>query len=171
MPPPAEYLPPPPDASLSGAGYPPPPSGGPPRRSRTPLAITAAIAVIAVLAAAGFLVYKFVLTGKSDEEQIKALVQNVTAHQNNADGPGLLTLLCSHAQGHNPATSEMLRNEINQYGTVATSVTDIHVTGDRATAVVTTTMSKSPNDQNPDTWLFTKEGGSWKYCPSSDNSG
>jgi hypothetical protein len=168
-PPQAGHPPPPPDPYQSGAGYPPPPSGAP-QRSRAPIAIAALIAVIAVLAG-GFFAYKYVFAGNSDEDQIKALVQNVTAHQNNADGPGLLTLDCSYAKAHNPATSEMLRNEINEYGTVATSVTDIHVTGDRATAVVTTTMSKSPNDHNPDTWSFTKEGGSWKYCPSADNSG
>jgi hypothetical protein len=169
-PPQAGYPPPPPDPYQSGAGYPPPPSAGP-QRSRAPIAIAALIAVIAAVLAGGFFAYKYVFAGNSDEDQIKALVQNVTAHQNNADGPGLLTLLCSYAKAHNPATSPMLRNEINQYGTVATSVADIHVTGDRATAVVTTTMSKSPNDHNPDTWSFTKEGGSWKYCPSSDNSG
>jgi hypothetical protein len=62
------------------------------------------------------LVYKFVFTGRSDEDQIRALVQNVTAHQNSADGPGLLPLLCQWARGQNPATSEMLRGAINDEG-------------------------------------------------------
>ena len=66
-PPPPSALPPPPpsDAPPSGAGHPPPPSGGSLQRSRTPIAVIGAVAVIAVLAVAGVLVYKFVLTGSS----------------------------------------------------------------------------------------------------------
>ena len=165
------YPPPPPDANQSGAGHPPLPSGGPPRRSQTPIAVTAVIGVIGVLAVGGFLVYKFVLTGRSEEDQIRALVQNVTAHQNSADGPGLLPLLCERARGQNPGTSEMLRDAINDEGTITASVSDIHVTGDRATAVVISTRSKSPSETARVTDSFVKEDGSWRFCGTSDNSG
>jgi hypothetical protein len=113
------------------------------------------------------LAYKYVFA-KSDADQINALVQNVTADQNNADGPGLLTLLCTTARGRNPATSEMLRNDVNEYGTVATSVTDIRVTGDRATAQVTTTRSKQAGESDTETQSFAKENGSWKVCPAAE---
>jgi hypothetical protein len=124
------------------------------------------MAAIAALAVGGLLAYKYVFA-KSDADQIKALVQNVTADQNNADGPGLLTLLCTTTRGRNPATSEMLRNDVNEYGTVATSVTDIRVTGDRATAQVTTTRSKQAGESDTETQSFAKENGSWKVCPAA----
>lgn len=166
--------PPPPPASAPPAPPPPPsqePQWGPPvappgavqrKRSRAPILIAALVA-IAALAVGGVLVYKFVL-GKSDEDQIKDLVQNVTTHQNNADGPGLLPLLCTKSRGQNPATSQMLRSEIDDQGTAATSVADIRVTGDHATATVTTTRSKYPDDHEPETWSFAKENGAWTWC-------
>jgi hypothetical protein len=58
--------------------------------------ITAVIAAIAVLAVGGLLAYKYVFA-KSDADQVKALVQAVTADQNKADAAGLLTLSCSAA--------------------------------------------------------------------------
>ena len=129
--------------------------------------VTAVVAAIAVLAVGGLLAYKYVFA-KSDADQVKALVQAVTADQNKADAAGLLTLSCSAARGRNPPTSEMLRNDINEYGTVATSVTDIRVTGDRATAQVTTTRSNQPGESTTDTQSFLKESGSWKVCPADE---
>jgi hypothetical protein len=130
--------------------------------------------VIAVLAIAGVVVYKFAL-GDSDEDQIKGVVKTLTDDYNNADGAGMATLYCGQAtkgpRGSKAliglVTSEMLREDLDEYGTVATSVTDIRVTGDRATAVVTTTRSKSPNDVNKETDPFVKENGGWKVCPAS----
>jgi hypothetical protein len=126
--------------------------------------VVAVIAAAVVLSVAGVLGYKFFLAGKSDEDQIRALVQNVTAAQNNADGPGLLKLDCAYAQARNPATSQMLRNDLNDQGAVATSVADVRVSGDHATAAVTTTRSKYPNEKATETWSFVKENGSWKWC-------
>ncbi len=82
--------------------------------------VIAAIVAVVVLAVAGVLGYKFFLSGNSDEDQIRALVQNVTTAQNNADGPGLLKLDCAYSQARNPATSQMLRDELNDQGSVAT---------------------------------------------------
>jgi hypothetical protein len=131
--------------------------------------VAAVIGVVAVLTVAGGLAYKFLLTGNSDEDQIKALVQNVTAHENNADGPGLLPLLCTYDRGHNPSTSQILRKEVDQYGTATTSVTDIHITGDQATATVTTIRSNMPGETYPHNRSFAKENGSWQYCGDSND--
>lgn len=162
-PPPAAPLQPPPPSQDPQWGPPVQPPGAVQRkRSRAPILIAAVVA-IAALAVGGVVVYKFVL-GKSDEAQIKDLVQNVTTHQNNADGPGLLPLLCTKSRGQNPATTQMLRAEIDDQGTAATAVADIRITGDHATATVTTTRSKYPDDHEPETWAFVKENGAWTWC-------
>lgn len=126
--------------------------------------VIAVVAAVVVLAVAGVLGYEFFLSGNSDEDQIRALVQNVTTAQNNADGPGLLKLDCAYSQARNPATSQMLRNDLNDQGSVATSVADVRVSGDHATASVTTTRSKYPDEHATETWSFVKEKGSWKWC-------
>ncbi|WP_131806116.1 hypothetical protein [Mycobacterium alsense] len=137
----------------------------------TLVTVVAVLIAVAVLAVGGVLGYQRVIAPKLAENQIKTLVQNVTNAQNNADGQGLLQLDCERARGQNPVTSQMLRNDIDEEGTVATTVTNVHVTGDRATATVTTTRSKSPDDHMPETWSFVKEKGSWKWCGRADNSG
>jgi hypothetical protein len=132
----------------------------PQRAGRGPIVIAAVIAAFCV---GGVLAYKYVFSS-SDEDQIRAIVKAATADQNNADGPGMLTLICTKDRGSNPATSEMLRNANNEQGALATSVTDVRITGDRATARVNIKMSKFPNDETPETWSFVKENGSWKWC-------
>lgn len=183
-PPPASTLPPPPSSAQSvppppppdpQAQWPPPgqPSGaGAPRRSRTPIVIAAVIAAAVVLAVAGVVGYKFFLAGGSDEDQIRALVAKFTSDFNNADGAGIGSLMCSEVTKA-PAgtgafaaayTGEQLRAYLDEYGTVSTSVANIHVTGNRATAEVTTTASKSPGNPSTDTDSFAKENGNWKLC-------
>lgn len=162
-PPPPAPLPPPSQQQPQWSPPGPTPNAPPRKRSRAPL-VVAAVVAIAALAVAGVFGYKFLLGGKSDEDQIKALVQNVTTHQNNADGPGLLPLMCTKSRGQNPATSQMLRSAVDDQGTSATTVTEVRVTGDHATATVTTTRSKYPEDHEPETWAFVKENGTWTWC-------
>ncbi len=167
FPPPTPYLPPP---SMQQAQWPPPtptPGGPPQRGSRVPIVLIAVAAVLVFLTAAGVLAYKFVFKGSSDEDQIRKLVQTATTDENNADGPALTALVCSTARGRT-ATSEEIRDGLNEDGTYATSVTDIHVTGDRATATIITTRSKSPNDKSREPATFVKENGSWKLCPTAE---
>jgi hypothetical protein len=156
----------PPPADLSGA----------PQRSRKPVLIGALTgAVVLVAAAAGF--YYFVYN--SDEHQIKAVTQQFTDMYNNGDGAGLTKLFCSQGLGTSPdatgsalvlafagpAMNSQLRDELNQTGPITVSVSDIHVTGDRAMAKLTTTASKT-NQQQTENEAYVKEGGSWKVCPS-----
>jgi hypothetical protein len=68
-------------------------------------------------------------------------------------------------------TSANLSEMISEQGTVTTAVSDIRVTGDRATATVTSTWSKSPNEPSSETDVFVKENGSWKVCGANDGSG
>ncbi len=173
-PPPAPSVPPPPSPDAQPQWPPPgqPSGGGEPQRSRAAKVIAAVIAAAVVLAVAGVVGYKFFLAGDSDEAQIRALVAKFTTEFNNADGAGVGSLMCSETTKA-PAgvgafaaayTSEQLRAYLDEYGTVSSSVAEIHVTGNRATAQVTTTASKSPGNPSTDTDSFVKENGSWKLC-------
>jgi ketosteroid isomerase-like protein len=134
--------------------------------------VTVAVIVAAVaLAGAGVFAYKY-LAGGSDEDQIKALVARFTTDFNNADGSAIASLTCSEGNKI-PAgagafvvgyTSEKLRDYLDEYGTISTSVANVHVTGDRATAQVTTVGSRAPGQPNVETDSFAKENGSWKVC-------
>jgi hypothetical protein len=153
----------------------------PQKRSRTSIAVIAAIGTVAVLAVAGVLVYKFVLPGgaTSPEGQIRTLVKTFATDFNNADGAALATLMCGQPKqtsGFSKAVMGSLASEnvseiISDQGTITTAVSNIRVTGDRATATVTTTWSKSPNEPTSETDLFVKENGSWKVCGTNDGSG
>lgn len=146
----------------------------------------AVIGVVIVLAVAAGLVYKFVYL--SPERQIKAVVKTMTDSYNNADAAGALAVFCDQMKNENGiptnngvmklliglSGSSGMRQQLDQTGPMTTSVSDIHVTGDRATAVVTATYSKSPNQPETETDPFVKEHGAWKLCPppdTSDNSG
>jgi hypothetical protein len=180
-PPPSNLPPPPPDQQ---AHWPPPgqtPGGVPQQQSRISIPVIGVMAAIAVLAVAGVLVYKFVLSGgsSSPEGQIRALVKTFTTDFNNADGAGLAAIVCGQPKqtsGISKAlmgtfTRANLSEMISEQGTVTASVSNIRVTGDRATATVTTTWSKSPNEHTPETDVFVKENGSWKVCGPADGSG
>jgi ketosteroid isomerase-like protein len=146
----------------------------------------AVIGGVAVLAVAAGLAYKFVLPRiSSPEDQIRGVVTAFNNDYNNADFAGLMTLVCDQSKGDlgglkalsvlkdlgEAEASDQLRQMRDEKGTATTSVTDIRVTGDRATATVTTTFSKSPSDSGSETDSFGKENGSWKICFPPDNSG
>jgi uncharacterized protein DUF2510 len=185
LPPPPPNLPPPPPPPASNVPPPPPgyqaqwappgqmPGGPPQRRSRGLVLIIAAVAAIAVLAVGGVLVYKFVWPGTDTPEgQIKALVKAFTTDYNNADAAGIAGLVCGQSKNAGPSTallgslgSAELRELISDKGTITNAaVSNIHVNGDRATATITVTMSKSPNESTPETDAFAKENGRWKMC-------
>lgn len=132
--------------------------------------------IVLVAAAAGFYVFFY----NTDEHQIRAVTKEFVTDYNNGDGTGLAKLLCSQALGAPPGTSgfligvagsamnSQLQNELNDKGTASLSLSDIHVTGDRATATVTTTYSKTPSDKQTETDPYVKENGAWKLCPADN---
>jgi hypothetical protein len=185
-PPPSSALPPPPynPPPPGQPQWPPPPNGGPPQRSRSRIPIIAITGVVIVLAvAAGLLVYKFVYN--SPERQIKAVVATMTDGYNKSDIAGIMTVFCDQVKNENgiPTNNGVMKvlvglngngglsDQLAKTGPLTTSVSDIHVTGDRATAVITTIASKSPNEPDKETDPFVKEHGSWKFCPPPDTSG
>jgi hypothetical protein len=189
LPPPPPDLPPPPPPNLpppppdQQAQWPPPdqtPGSVPQKRPWTSIPVLAVVGVVAVLAVAGVLVYKFVLTGGSNspEGQIRALVKTFSTDFNNADGAALATIMCGQPKQYGflkdltgSITSESLSEMISEQGTVTLSVSNIKVTGDHATATVTSTWSKAPKESTPETDSFVKENGTWKVCGPVDGSG
>ncbi|ORV50925.1 hypothetical protein AWC05_28365 [Mycobacterium florentinum] len=137
--------------------------------------IVAAIAVVAVLAVAGVFGYKYFIAGKSDEEQITALVATFATDFNNADGAGIDSLICggktklSGVGGAFAAayTSDGLRGILDENGAVSMSVANIRVNGNHATAQVTSTWSKSPTSPSTESSSFAKENGNWTICDAS----
>ena len=137
--------------------------------------IAAVVAAAVVLAVAGVFGYKHFIAGGSDEDQIRALVANLTTDFNNADGAAMATLMCGEIKkgaGVSGAfiaayASDQLRTKLDENGTASTSLANVHVTGNRATAQVTTLWSKSPGNPNTETESFVKENSSWKLCDAS----
>jgi hypothetical protein len=148
-----------------------PSRAGPAQRSRTPIVIMAVLAV-AVVAVAGVLVWVFAFRGSnasesSPEDQIRALMKNVDNYLNNADAAGLASLLCDaqkNSPGRHVHTDDQLRKQRDVVGLEASSVADIHVAGDDATARVTVSWSKAPQDDATETVKFVRENGGWKVC-------
>lgn len=165
-PPSAQPLPPPPSGQQPQWSPPAPaPNAGPRQRSRAPF-IAIAVVAVAVLAVAAVLVYKFVLTGKSDEDQIRAVVQSFTNDWNSSDTAGLASLGC-HQAGTPYVDKLDFAQSRAEVGAISSSVTGIHITGDHATADVTMTQSQPPHDTDTGTFTLAKENGTWKVCDIS----
>jgi hypothetical protein len=144
------------------------------------------LAVVVALAVAGFLGYQFLWN--TPERQIKATVQSFTDDYNSSNVSGMLALMCDETKSASgiptnngvaaalialSGTAGLSQDGVGKTGTLTASVSDIHVTGDRASGVVTMTSSKSPNPEK-DNATFAKENGGWKVCfppDTSDNSG
>ena len=151
------------------------PRASPPKRSRTAILIMAAIAVT-VVAAAGVLMSVFAFNGSnaadtSPEGQIRSLMKNADNYLNNADAAGLASLLCD-AQKNSPSvhvhTGDQLRKQRDVAGLETSSATDINVAGDQATATVSVTWSKAPQDDLTENVKFVRENGRWKVCGKAD---
>ena len=85
--------------------------------------------------------YKYFFA-RSDEDQIRALVATFDKDYNNADAAGLMTLVCSQPAGDlstlkalsalkslgEAAFAQELRRQVDESGSAATSVANIHVT-------------------------------------------
>jgi hypothetical protein len=143
----------------------------PAQRSRNPIVIMAVLAA-AVVAGAGVLIWVVALKGgnaseSSPEDQIRALMKNVDNYLNNGDAAGLASLLCN-AQKNSPRrhvhTDDQLRKQRDVVGLETTSVADIHIAGDNATARLTVSWSKAPQDDVTETVKFVRENGGWKVC-------
>jgi serine/threonine protein kinase len=92
-----------------------------------------------------------------DSDQIRQLVQTWTDAFNNRDLGTMTSLMCSGSQ---LPRNIFLPNDIR--GTMSSQVTNINVTGDRATANIINTWSSGSG--NAETDIYGRENGSWKIC-------
>lgn len=147
---------------------------GPPRRShKAAWIILGVVAVVAVLtglvlalaggggrAAAGRVPYG------SAESQIRQTVKHLDDAYNFSDASALIALTCDERKDspsfHAPSDTE-LRRMLQLTGPETTAVTDIVVTGNRATSRVTTTFARALSKPSG-AEVFVREGGVWKIC-------
>jgi hypothetical protein len=97
-----------------------------------------------------------------DEGQIKQVVQAWTDAFNNRDLAGMQSAMCSGSAADLPSNVFQLRD---RYGPFTNSVSNVKVSGDRATATVTSTWSNS-NGTGGERFddSFAVESGAWKIC-------
>ena len=159
-------------------GWPPgqqPSRGGSAQRSRTSIVMMAALAAL-VVAVAGVLIWVFAFRGSnasesSAEDQIRALMKSVDNYLNNADAAGLASLLCDvqkNVPGRHGHTDDQLRKQRDVVGLETSTVSDVHLAGDHATARVSISWSKAPQDDVTKTVEFVQENGGWKVCGEAD---
>ena len=171
---------PPPMGPPSGdqPGWPPgqrPPRGDSAQRPRTPIVVLAVLAAV-VVGVAGVLIWVFAFSGSnasesSPEDPIRALMKSVDNYLNNADAAGLASLLCDaqkNAPGRRVHTDDQLRKQRDVVGLETSTVSDIHIAGEHATARVSISWSNAPQDDLTKTVEFVQENGGWKVCGEAD---
>ena len=90
---------------------------------------------------------------------------------NNDDAAGLASLLCDaqkNSPGFNAHTNDQLRKQRDALGLETSSVEDIDVAGDHATAKVNISWSKAPQYDLTQIVKFVRENGGWKVCGPAD---
>jgi hypothetical protein len=138
--------------------------------------VITAVTAAAVVAVAGVLIWVFAFkgsnaSGTSPEDQIRVLMKTTDNYLNNADAAGLASLLCDaqkNSPGRHVHTDDQLRKQRDVVGLETSSVTDINVAGDHATATVSVSWSKAPQSDLTETVKFVRENGGWKVCGPAD---
>lgn len=155
-------------------------------RSRKPVAVIGSFAALVVFAASGCLLhhdrdsYSSTSSGsssKSPEDQIRAVIAGEDQEYNDNNLAFDPQLECEALKpGYAKYVEDYLLKQRAEFGTRSSTLADIQVTGDSATADVTNKFQKDPD--NPDTYggKFVKEGGRWKDCtpmepPDTDSGG
>ena len=136
-----------------------------------------AVLAAAAVAVAGVLIWVFAVKGRNDsesspEDQIRALMKSVDNDLNTADAAGLASLLCDaqkNSPGRHVHTDDQLRKQRDAVGLETSTVTDIHIAGDNATATVSISWSKAPQDELAETVKYSLEAGGWKVCGVAEN--
>jgi hypothetical protein len=162
-PPPLQQLPPvysaPYGQPYPGSPFAPNPYA-PPKRSKKGLWIALGLlGALAVIAVAVVVVIN--LIGPSDQEQITSTINNFAEAVDKGNLPKAVTFMCSEeaqqvTERHNyDANSGDTMEPTNR---LPVNVTDVHVTGDTATAQLTRPPQKAQ------TLHLKKEAGAWKLC-------
>jgi hypothetical protein len=118
----------------------------------TAMPILAALAIVGIALAAVFLVRLF----RGDEEPDELQRSDYTDFR---------TFTCVAQQGNETQVIADQRRSAEAKGPrFVDDVTDVAVTGDRATATVVYHFEKSPDDKVSAPMTFVREDGAWKVC-------
>jgi hypothetical protein len=152
-----------------------------PRRSSRPVPIGAIVAAVAALAVGGCLPHNHSgasesgstesSSAKSPEDQIKTVVQRQTANFNGGNFSYNPELDCAANAKEYTAKHANKQREIQaQTGKLSTSVTNIKVSGNSATADITIKFENLPDKTTTQSAQFVREDGHWKDCTPGDSS-
>lgn len=140
------------------------------RRPRNGLLIGAGLAVLA-LVVAGMVVVTHVVSKTSthpDVDRIRAVVKAQETAYNAVDYNAWLWTICA---AYRPQMVSQLdwvnsdKSSIGGLGPIEFTPSNVTVTGDTATAVVSSKGQREPESKRTtDTWQFVREGGSWLDC-------
>lgn len=183
-PPPPPNLPPPPAAYQPPPSSPPPPpnaqfgqqdgayqKAAAPTRKRNPVMLAGIVLFVVLSAFGGFFGYKH-FTKKSPEDQIRATIAHEFADYNGSRFKYDAQWQCKASAGPDNDSAKEGREVRTEMGTVSSSVSNIQVNGDKATADVTVTFQNAPGQSTVMHLQFVNEDGRWKDCtpPTPDSS-
>jgi hypothetical protein len=147
----------------------------PPRKSKAPWVIAAVLVLVVALAGLSVYLY-FALRGESGtsassslsaQDEIRATVKGMESAYNDGDADKLGTYFCANRK---VMSSSKLQTVLAQKGTMSTTVSNIVVNGERATAKVTFRFSKASADTDTEYQSYVYEDGAWKYCGLAGSS-
>jgi hypothetical protein len=131
--------------------------------------ISILLAALVVLLAVGGALLFIEPGGPSDDAQIQQLVQNFASAADHQDAKTIMTELCqAEAAGFadgDAASSTPVATPESHF--LATSTSDIQITGDVASAKVTRSQNGPTAQSFSAALYFLKENGMWKVCDSA----
>ena len=95
---------------------------------------------------------------KSDETQLRDVVQQFEQAWNDEDFDGLAKLFCEEMHAEAEFGEPALREMREMSGRLALTITSLDIDGDTATATILN------EGEDPDDIGFTREDGDWKWC-------
>ena len=146
------------------------PAGPSPKGSNNLALIIGVIVGVIALVVGGIFGIKYFTKAKSPEDQIKSVVQREFDNFNASKFSHDPALQCKANAASDDNQAKDGPATLAQTGHISVvSVTNIHVTGDTATADVTIKAEKTGQTQTK-TAQFVKEDGSWKECNTDSSS-
>ncbi len=119
--------------------------------------------------------YKSDIISDPNADQIRAVVQNEQAAFNNLDYNAFIWTLCSKYRTEQMTQLSWVnqdKSSIAAYGPIEFTVTNIKVTGDTATADLSTKGQKEPESRRAtNNAQFVRESGKWTDCTPAPPSG
>jgi hypothetical protein len=95
---------------------------------------------------------------KSDEDQVRDVVDQFEQAWNDEDIDGLRQLFCADIRSEAEFDEDLLREMIGMGGNLSLTIPELDINGDAATATILN------RGEEPDDIGFAREDGNWKWC-------